>query len=154
MKEKINTFFNQQTRQEWISILAKGRLEALEEAWAGLPEKPEYYFLRPPEIGLLLVRARFGGQGNQFNLGEMTITRCTVQVQGGFQGTAYIVGRQKRHAELAAVFDALLQDLDHHPKLMDSLILPIKKSLVLEKRMLAQKIDQTRVEFFTLVRGE
>ncbi len=142
------------TRQKWMAILAKASLEDLENIWCSLREKPSYYFLRPPEIGLIMVRARAGGTGNPFNLGEMTVTRCTVQVEGGFRGTAYVMGRNKRHAELAALLDALLQDPDQHAFLMDLVIRPLEHIRQKRKAVIAQKIASTRVEFFTMVRGE
>ena len=66
--------------------------------------------MRGPETGLVMVRGRAGGSGSPFNLGEMTVTRCTVQLGSGTAGHAYIAGRDERQAELAAVADALLQD--------------------------------------------
>ena len=40
----------------------------------------------------------------------MTVTRCAVELDDGTLGHAYVGGRDRRHAELAAVFDALLQE--------------------------------------------
>ncbi|MBS3918622.1 MAG: phosphonate C-P lyase system protein PhnG [Deltaproteobacteria bacterium] len=141
-------------RQEWMAVLAKARPEDLEEAWRSLREKPKYHLLRPHETGLVMVRARAGGTGMQFNLGEMTVTRCTVQVDGGAPGTAYVMGQNRRHAELAALFDALLQDPSRHSSLMESVIRPIKNSIRDRKAMIAKKAASTRVEFFTMVRGD
>ncbi len=57
-----------------------------------------------------MVRGRTGGGGAAFNLGEMTVTRCTVRTDAGFVGHAYVAGRDERQAEMAALADALLQD--------------------------------------------
>ncbi len=141
-------------RQKWLSILAKASVEDLENICSSLKEKPPYDFLRPPEIGLIMVRARTGGTGNPFHLGEMTVTRCTVQVKEGYRGTAYVMGRNKRHAELAALLDALLQDPDQHHSLMDFVIRPLEHTLQKRKALMAEKVASTRVEFFTMVRGE
>jgi alpha-D-ribose 1-methylphosphonate 5-triphosphate synthase subunit PhnG len=141
-------------RQEWMAILAKTRPEDLEEAWRPLREKPRYRFLRAPETGLVMVRARAGGNGRQFNLGEMTVTRCTVQIEGGTTGTAYVRGRGGRHAELAALFDALLQDPSRHALLMDDVIRPMERSIRERNAMIGKKAAGTRVEFFTMVRGD
>ena len=141
-------------RQEWMAILAKARPEDLEEAWRFLREKSKYRFLRPPETGLVMVRARAGGTGRQFNLGEVTVTRCTVQTEGGITGTAYVRGRGRRHAELAALFDALLQDPSRHASLMDDVIRPIERSIRERNAMIVKKAAGTRVEFFTMVRGD
>jgi alpha-D-ribose 1-methylphosphonate 5-triphosphate synthase subunit PhnG len=38
------------------------------------------------------------------------MTRCTLRLaSGGPMGFGYVLGRNKRHAEIAAIFDALLQ---------------------------------------------
>ena len=97
-------------RRRWMAALAKAAPGALERAWADLADRPEYGFLRRPEIGSAMVRGRAGGNGRRFNLGEMTVTRCSVRLADGTAGHAYVAGRDKRHAELAAVFDALMQD--------------------------------------------
>jgi alpha-D-ribose 1-methylphosphonate 5-triphosphate synthase subunit PhnG len=141
-------------RQQWMSILAKALPEDLEKAWRSFREKPKYRFLRSPEAGLVMVRARTGGTGIQFNLGELTVTRCTVRIEGGATGTAYVIGRDRRHAELAAVFDALLQDPFQHPSLMNCLIHPIDNSIRERKATIEKKAASTRVEFFTMVRGD
>src|SRR5690606_793551 len=99
-------------RQRWMSVLAKARNEELDRAWAELADKPRWRSLRKPEAGMVMVRARAGGTGGRFNLGEMTVTRCAVQLDGGATGHAYVAGRDGRKAELAALFDALLQDPD------------------------------------------
>jgi alpha-D-ribose 1-methylphosphonate 5-triphosphate synthase subunit PhnG len=84
----------------------------------------------------------------------MTVTRCTVQVEGSATGTAYVIGRDKHHAELAAVLDALLLDPSRQPLLMDSVIHRIKSSIRERRAVIAKKTANTRVEFFTMVRGD
>jgi alpha-D-ribose 1-methylphosphonate 5-triphosphate synthase subunit PhnG len=137
-----------------MAVLAKAIPEELERLWLALQEKPEYYFLRPPEVGLVMVRGRTGGTGMRFNLGEVTMTRCTVQVNQGAAGTAYILGRNVRHAELAAVFDAMLQDPRHHTALMKEVVKPMIVSIQDRKKQVARKAAATKVEFFTMVRGD
>ena len=140
--------------REWMAVLAKAIPEEIESLWSVLKEKPEYYFLRPPEVGLVMVRGRAGGTGMRFNLGEVTMTRCTVQVNQGAAGTAYILGRNVRHAELAAVFDAMLQDPRHHTALMKEVVKPMIVSIQDRKKQVARKAAATKVEFFTMVRGD
>ncbi len=145
---------DQRTRQGWIGILARAKAEELEEIWNLLSVKPTYSFVRPPETGLMMIRGRAGGAGRPFHLGEVTVTRCTLQVKGGFQGMAYVLGRDHRHAELAALFDALLQDPSQHLFLMEFIIQRIRKKIQKRKTILAKKTASTRVEFFTMVRGD
>ena len=69
----------------------------------------EYQLIRAPEIGMTLVRGRMGGNGAPFNVGEMSVTRCVVRLADGRTGYSYLAGRDKVHAELAALADAHLQ---------------------------------------------
>jgi len=141
-------------RQRWMSVLAKARLGELEEAWQGLDDKPAYDWLRLPEIGMVMVRARTGGTGGQFNLGQMTVTRCALRLASGEAGLGYVQGRAKRHAELAAVFDALLQDAARRPLLEQDVIAPLAAAHAARRDDRSRKANATKVNFFTLVRGE
>jgi alpha-D-ribose 1-methylphosphonate 5-triphosphate synthase subunit PhnG len=140
-----------------MGVLARTPLERLETALAALPAAPAFTHLRRPEIGSALVRGRAGGSGDRFNLGEMTITRCSVRLDdsaGGTVGHAYVAGRARRHAELAAVFDALLQTPDHHDRITASLIAPAAEAQAAARAETIAKAQATRVDFFTMVRGE
>ncbi len=137
-----------------MAVLAKSSPFDLEKSWKKLASPPVYSRLRNPEVGLVMVRARAGGNGMPFNLGEMTVTRCTVQVEGGYVGCAYVGGRSPAHAEAAAVFDALLQDPSRRGALMKEVILPLETALKKKKERETERVAATRVEFFTLVRGD
>ena len=143
-----------EARQRWMSVLAKARLAELENAWDELAEKPAYDWLRQPEIGMVMVRARTGGTGGQFNLGQMTVTRCTLRLASGEAGVGYVQGRCKRHAELAAVFDALLQDETRRRQLEASVVAPLAAAQAARRGERSRKANATKVNFFTLVRGE
>ncbi len=93
-----------------MSALATAAPADLERVWERLADPPRYTFVRRPEVGLVMVRGRAGGTGLRFNLGEMPVARCSVRLADGTVGHAYVGGRSLRHAELAAVFDALLQE--------------------------------------------
>jgi alpha-D-ribose 1-methylphosphonate 5-triphosphate synthase subunit PhnG len=101
-----------------------------------------------------MVRGRAGGSGAPFNLGEMTVTRCTVDLPSGMAGHGYVAGRDVRHAELAAVFDALLQDPLLTTRLEEAVIARLEAGQRERRRQMAARSAPTRVEFFTLVRGE
>ncbi len=93
-----------------MGILSKGPRDALEAEFEALGQTPRYRVLRGPEVGLAMVRGRICGVGAPFNLGDMTMTRCVVELaEGGAAGFSFVAGRDHRHAELSAVFDALLQ---------------------------------------------
>ena len=142
------------TRQGCVAALALAPEARLREAWESLPEQPRYKIVRGPETGLVMVRARAGNSGERFNLGEMTVTRCTVNVDDGVMGHAFISGLSHEHARLAAVFDALLQLPERGDVLRRTLIGPLQQE---RRRHLARRRDEvqsSRVDFFTLVRGD
>ena len=141
-------------RQRWMSVLAKASLEDLECAWLHTDKKPEFSHLRKPETGLVMVRARAGGTGKRFNFGEMTMTRCAVTLEGGHQGFGYVAGTSRRHAELAALFDAMLLDDDQRDAVEERVIGALEKTNGDACRQKATKTAATKVDFFTLVRGE
>lgn len=144
----------QAARRRWMSVLAKAKLGELESAWNDLPVKPAYDWLRQPEIGMVMVRARTGGTGGRFNLGQMTVTRCALRLASGEAGLGYVQGRSKRHAELAAVFDALLQDDARRAALEDQVITPLEAAHSERRGERSRKANSTKVNFFTMVRGE
>src|SRR5579864_4084622 len=112
-------------RRRWMSILARSDADSIARCLRAAGEVPVYQRLRGPESGLVMVRGRAGGGGAPFNLGEMTVTRCTVRTAAGFVGHAYIAGRNERVAELAALADALLQDPASRSRLQAALIEPL-----------------------------
>lgn len=99
----------QRSRREWLSILAPSSPGDLDASWHRLARQPAFSWLREPEFGAVMVRARASNTGQEFNLGEMTVTRCSVVLDDGAVGVAYVAGRNKRHAALVALFDAMLQ---------------------------------------------
>ena len=145
---------SQDARSRWMSVLAKADIRDLESAYGDLAPKLGHERLRGPETGMVMVRGRAGGSGDPFNLGEMTVTRCTVRLADGTVGHGYVAGRNERHGELAALFDALLQDPLRQPSLMRSLIEPLQASHAARRAAHASKAAATKVEFFTMVRGE
>jgi alpha-D-ribose 1-methylphosphonate 5-triphosphate synthase subunit PhnG len=142
------------TRQRWMSILALASRDELERCWTELTLRPAYRRLRGPEVGLVMVRARAGGTGTRFNLGEMTVTRCSVELDDGTLGHAYAGGRDRRHAELSAVFDALLQQPATTEQLQQTLVEPLARGQHARRQAAAARAAASRVEFFTMVRGE
>ena len=141
-------------RQHWLAVLARSATEDLQAAFATLEPPPAHTLLRPPETGLVMVRGRAGGEGARFNLGEMTVSRCAVRLADGTVGHGYVAGRDTRKAELVAIFDALLQDPEGGPALRESLIAPLARRLAERRRAEQARTDATRVDFFTLVRGD
>ena len=140
-------------RQAWMAILAKSSVVDLEQQVGTLGKLPKYTFLRQSEVGLAMVRGRAGGTGEAFNLGEMTVTRCVIKIEDK-QGFGYVGGRSKRHAELAAVCDGLLQQKAWFQKVSDRVIEPLQTKLSDRQQKQQSQTDATKVEFCTMLRGE
>jgi alpha-D-ribose 1-methylphosphonate 5-triphosphate synthase subunit PhnG len=137
-----------------MSALAQADAATLGATWERLPSRPPYRLLRAPEIGLVMVRGRAGGTGAAFNLGEMTVTRCSVELDDGRVGHAYVPGRDQRHAETAAALDAMLQDPTIRAALEREVVAPLLAARDARCREAMARARGTRVEFFTMVRGE
>lgn len=143
----------QHSRQLWMAVLAKALWRNLEEMWKDIPFSSAYTLLRKPETGLVMVEGRTGGSGAPFNLGETTVTRCTVGLQSGEVGHAYIMGRNYQHAEIAAICDALMQS-ERHDEIARNIIDPLKRLASAAVAKQSAKTAKTKVDFFTVVRGE
>ncbi|CAA6606485.1 carbon-phosphorus lyase complex subunit [Rhodospirillaceae bacterium LM-1] len=145
-------------RARWLSVLAQADPLALDKAWNELDPRPSFRHLRPPETGLALLRGRMGGVGERFNLGEMSLSRCSVALsdgQGGeVAGHGHVAGCSLQQAERVALFDALMQLPEYAKRLEDELILPLEKAISAAKRLKVETAQASRVEFFTVVRGE
>ena len=67
------------TRAQWLALLARAPIALLEQVLQPhLQATP--YWLRKPETGLMMVEGRAGGNGERFNLGEMTVIRCALRL--------------------------------------------------------------------------
>ncbi|MFC3676112.1 phosphonate C-P lyase system protein PhnG [Ferrovibrio xuzhouensis] len=142
-------------RQRRLAILVRTGRAELEAAWNGLADQPAYRRLKAPETGLAMIRARAGGVGQRFNFGEMTMTRCVVALDGtGAMGVGYVQGRDARKAELVALFDALSLDAARCAEIEHALIAPAEAAQVAARAARDAKVAATKVDFFTLVRGE
>lgn len=136
-------------RQRWMAVLARASAAELERLLDTVA-LPDCTVLRGPEAGLVMLRGRAGGQGARFNMGEMTVTRCTVRSAGGQVGHAYVAGRDARQAELAARLDAALQDAALHDAVQAAVIAPLAEAQAAARAAVAAKAAATRVQFFTM----
>ena len=137
-------------RQRWMAVLARADLARLIELLRDAPALPSHVVLRGPENGLVMLRGRAGGAGGKFNLGELTVTRCTIRNDDGFVGHAYIKGRERKLATLAAALDAALQDPARHDALQTAVIAPLAAEQSASRAAVARRAAATRVDFFTL----
>jgi len=137
-------------RRRWMAVLARASATELAEMLDRHADVPRYTMLRGPEAGLVMVRGRTGGGGAPFNMGEMTVTRCTVRTESGQVGHAYVAGRDARQAELAAVLDAMLQDPDQTFALQAAVISPLAEAQQTRRAAIAAKAAATKVQFFAM----
>lgn len=137
-------------RQRWMAVLARATEAEMARLLASCPALSPHIRLRGPESGLVMLRGRAGGAGSQFNLGEMTVTRCTVRDATGFVGHAYIQGRDPARATLAAALDAALQDPTRHDGLQDAVIAPLAEAQAEKRAAQGRRAAATKVDFFTM----
>ena len=141
-------------RKRAADLLARAERSELQAAWDALPQKPAAYPVRGPETGLVMVRGRIGGGGAPFNLGEVTVTRATVRLETGSIGHAQALGTDRKKARLAAIFDALWQEEATRDFVEQALLSPIAARIAVAERRKADETAATRVDFFTMVRGD
>jgi alpha-D-ribose 1-methylphosphonate 5-triphosphate synthase subunit PhnG len=115
---------------------------------------PVHENLREPENGLVMVRGRTGGDGAAFNLGEATVSRAAVRLATGEVGFGYTLGRDRQKAQLIALCDALIQTVDHAERVEAMVLAPLRAAMISERNARAAETAATRVDFYTLVRGE
>lgn len=139
-------------RAQWLALLARATRDELDIAIARCPDAPEFVWLRAPQTGLVMVQGRIGGSGERFNLGETTVTRCTLRQHDGVVGTGYVLGRDAACAARVARLDALMQMPQHRNTLAAGPLATIAGRLAAAAAQNEADAAASRVEFFTLVR--
>ena len=140
-------------RKEWLSLLAQSSSEDIISLWNKAKIECDFEVIRAAEIGAVMVQGRQGGTGDPFHLGEMSVTRCSIKIADGYIGHGYHQGRSKETAETIAKLDALLQTVKFDT-IVKTILKPLEKLLHDKKYSLASKAEATKVNFFTLVRGD
>jgi alpha-D-ribose 1-methylphosphonate 5-triphosphate synthase subunit PhnG len=141
-------------RRAAMALLAQAHTPELAQGLAAVADPLRYVELRPVATGLVMVRGRVGGDGAAFNLGEATVTRAAVRMETGEVGFSYLMGRNHDKARLAAVCDALWQSERCRDAIERHVLAPIRVRLARERAQTREQAAATRVDFFTLVRGE
>jgi len=143
----------QARRKAVMAVLAQadaadisGRLETI--------ALPAHENLREPENGLVMVRGRVGGDGAAFNLGEATVSRAAVRLSTGEVGFGYTLGRDRHKAQMIALCDAMVQSAEFAEIVEINVIEPLRAAVIAERNRRAAEAAATRVDFYTLVRGE
>lgn len=141
-------------RKAAMSALASAPADVLKRLWAEAGFAVEAHAVRGPETGLVTLRGRIGGGGALFNFGEATVTRATVKLATGEVGHAYALGRDKEKARLSAIADALWQDPARRADVETRIVAPLRAALVAADDQRRAETAATKVDFFTMVRGE
>jgi alpha-D-ribose 1-methylphosphonate 5-triphosphate synthase subunit PhnG len=143
----------QAQRQAAMSVLAHSDVAEIARYLDAIA-LPAHENLREPENGLVMVRGRIGGDGAPFNLGEATVSRAAVRLATGEVGFGYTIGRDRQKARMIALCDALIQTIDHAAAIEAQVLAPLRARMVSEQARRAAETAATRVDFYTLVRGE
>ena len=144
----------QEARKRAAGLLARATVEELLNCWSALDAKPRVEKVRGPETGLVMVRGKIGGGGSPFNLGEATVTRATVKLASGTIGHAHALGTSRKQAWYAAIADALWQEETTRPLVEREVLSVVASRLEKRKVNAIQQTAATRVDFFTMVRGD
>lgn len=145
---------SQAQRQRLMKLCAHATLSELQACASTLGGLPAFELIRPPETGLVMLRGRIGGDGAAFNAGEATVTRAVVRLASGQIGFSYLLGRSPEKAKLAAVFDAIGQQPAGFPHIESALVAIVAARIDRDRAQRQTETAATRVQFFTLVRGE
>lgn len=140
-------------RRAAMAVLAASPTAAI-DARLGALAPPAFTLLREPEQGLVMLRGRIGGDGAAFNLGEATVSRAAVRLASGEVGFGYTLGRDRSKAKLIALCDALLQSPDYAVAVEAEVIAPLRTQMEAARAEKAAQTAATKVDFYTLVRGE
>jgi alpha-D-ribose 1-methylphosphonate 5-triphosphate synthase subunit PhnG len=141
-------------RRAAMGVLARAQRAELEAPLAAHWPDLACRVLRQPETGLVMLRGRIGGDGAPFNLGEATVSRAVVELPTGERGYGQVLGRDREHARLAAILDALWQKPEATQTIETAVLQPVRQRLAHEAARNSAETAATRVDFFTLVRGE
>jgi alpha-D-ribose 1-methylphosphonate 5-triphosphate synthase subunit PhnG len=152
-ESQCNESAGQARRKAAMTVLAhseaaaiSGRLETI--------VLPAHQNLREPENGLVMVRGRVGGDGAPFNLGEATVSRAAVRLSTGEVGFGYTLGRDRQKAQMIALCDAMVQSAQFADVVEAKVVAPLRAAVIAGRNRKAAQTAATRVDFYTLVRGE
>ncbi len=142
---------NDRKRQEAIALLAQGTADELSKAVGEFGVAREATDVKRPEVSLVMVRGRIGGDGAAFNVGEATVVRAVVQC-GGITGFGARLGRDVRAARDAAILDAVWQMDTLRAAVEASVLAPIRCRLAEARTAASRAVATSKVEFFTVAR--
>ena len=137
-----------------VDLIARATRAEINALWQNGEGPPSASLLRGPETGLVMVQGRIGGGGAPFNMGEVTVSRCSVRLASGTIGHAQALGTDREKARLGAIAHALWQEGTSRERVEQALLTPVEARLADERQRKSEETAATRVDFFTMVRGE
>jgi alpha-D-ribose 1-methylphosphonate 5-triphosphate synthase subunit PhnG len=143
----------QSLRRDALSVLAHAPTERIAACLAAV-DIPAHDTVRQPENGLVMIRGRIGGDGAPFSLGEASVSRAAVRIASGEVGFGYVLGRDGEKARLIALCDALIQSDSSKDGIQQAVVAPLRQERIAARAKQAAETAATRVDFYTLVRGE
>jgi alpha-D-ribose 1-methylphosphonate 5-triphosphate synthase subunit PhnG len=141
-------------RRAAMAVLADASTAEIARGMQSIGALPAHDAIRAPECGLVMMQGRIGGDGAPFNVGEATVSRAAVRLQSGEAGIGYVLGRDHKKAQLVAICDALVQSERYRDAVEEHVVAPIRARVEAARRRKAEQVAATKVDFFTLVRGE
>lgn len=141
-------------RRKALAVLTRADSKEIVDRLRQLDDGLAYSEPRAPEVGLVMLRGRIGSRGAPFNAGEATVTRAAVQLSSGETGFGYVLGRDREKARLVALCDALWQVDDRRDAVETQVLAPLRQKQHERTELERARTAATRVDFFTLVRGE
>ena len=136
------------TRASLLARLPDSDLVALTRLVVG--DGDEIAWLTPPTLGMVMARVEDGAKGDVFNLGEVLVTECQLQI-GPHEGWAMLLGNRPQGVFAAATIDAVSGNPSPHAALpeldarLERLIIELDAIEAAERTALAA----TRVQFDT-----
>ncbi|WP_059287560.1 phosphonate C-P lyase system protein PhnG [Aquitalea magnusonii] len=142
------------TRQYWLSLLAHSPAPRLAELLQQhLPPAADISWLRRAQTGLVMLQGRSGGSAAASIWARSASPAPAAQI-AGWLGHGWVRGSDGQHAELIAQADALLQNPQYYPPLQAALLQPLQQELSARREQSARAAAASKVEFFTMVRGD
>lgn len=132
--------------QEISYIVAEGELAVLAALAEELLQAAEVKVIQEPATSLVMMQALESVQGYPFNLGEVLITECAVEVNG-VPGKGFALGDEPERALCLALIDAVTSG-GHSPAGRITAVLQEEEDKIRQqKRFEFALVARTRVDF-------
>ncbi|MGB9858751.1 MAG: phosphonate C-P lyase system protein PhnG [Moorellaceae bacterium] len=110
---------------------------------------PEIKVIKPPQVGLLMMRVRETVENKPFNVGEVLVTECTVAL-GETTGWGCCLGDEPERAYHLAVLDLALQLGVGPVDRIEAALLAEEKRIQQEERAEWVNMARSKVQFEVL----